>query len=153
MKALSVRQPWAWLIVEGHKPLENRTWRTSHRGNLQIHAAKECPLEEYLAAVAFVRRFDPRLAARIPSWEKLELGGIMGMVCVVDVVTHSPSPWFTGPVAFVMENPYPLKFEPLAALPGIFEINRAGEAVALPRRRPVGTPGSLLFEQTHDNDE
>ena len=23
--ALSIQQPWAWLIVEGHKDIENRT--------------------------------------------------------------------------------------------------------------------------------
>ena len=39
-KCLSVRQPWAWLIVHGHKPLENRSWATSYRGPLLIHAAK-----------------------------------------------------------------------------------------------------------------
>ena len=32
MKILSVRQPWAWLIVAGHKDIENRKWRTSYRG-------------------------------------------------------------------------------------------------------------------------
>ena len=26
MKALSIRQPWAWLIVNGYKDVENRTW-------------------------------------------------------------------------------------------------------------------------------
>jgi ASCH domain-containing protein len=28
MKALSVRQPWAWLIVNGYKEVENRDWAT-----------------------------------------------------------------------------------------------------------------------------
>jgi hypothetical protein len=32
MKTLSVRQPYAWLIVAGFKPIENRTWRTTYRG-------------------------------------------------------------------------------------------------------------------------
>ena len=31
MKAISIRQPWAWLVVNGHKDVENRTWRTKHR--------------------------------------------------------------------------------------------------------------------------
>jgi hypothetical protein len=39
MRALTIRQPWAWLIVHGHKDLENRTWCTSYRGPLLIHAA------------------------------------------------------------------------------------------------------------------
>jgi len=36
--SLSIRQPWAWLIVQGHKPIENRTWPTTYRGPLLIHA-------------------------------------------------------------------------------------------------------------------
>jgi hypothetical protein len=39
MKALTVRQPWAWAIARGHKPIENRSWTTSYRGPLAIHAA------------------------------------------------------------------------------------------------------------------
>ncbi len=39
-KALSVRQPWASLIVCGLKTIEVRTWSTSYRGPLYIHAAK-----------------------------------------------------------------------------------------------------------------
>ncbi len=38
MKAISVMQPWAQLLVCGVKKYETRTWRTSHRGLLYIHA-------------------------------------------------------------------------------------------------------------------
>lgn len=41
MKALSVRQPWAGLIVAGHKDVENRSWYTPWRGQLLIHAAQK----------------------------------------------------------------------------------------------------------------
>lgn len=37
-KALSVRRPWANLIVAGHKTVENRTWSTRYRGAVVIHA-------------------------------------------------------------------------------------------------------------------
>jgi len=37
--AISVRQPWAGLIVSGVKDVENRTWRTSHRGRVLVHAS------------------------------------------------------------------------------------------------------------------
>ena len=40
MKVLSVQQPYADLILSGRKPVENRTWRTKHRGRLYIHASK-----------------------------------------------------------------------------------------------------------------
>lgn len=36
---LSVQQPWAWLIVSGHKTIENRTWKTKFRGRIAIHAS------------------------------------------------------------------------------------------------------------------
>jgi len=39
LTCLSVRQPWAWLIVNGHKDVENRTWSTQHRGDILIHAS------------------------------------------------------------------------------------------------------------------
>jgi activating signal cointegrator 1 len=39
MKALTIQQPWAGLIACGVKRIENRTWTTSHRGRIAIHAA------------------------------------------------------------------------------------------------------------------
>ncbi len=41
MKALSIMQPWAWLIVNGHKDIENRNWPTRFRGPVYIHAGKK----------------------------------------------------------------------------------------------------------------
>jgi hypothetical protein len=40
MKALSIRQPWADLILSGQKTLELRSWSVSHRGPLAIHASQ-----------------------------------------------------------------------------------------------------------------
>lgn len=40
MKCLSIQQPWAWAIVTGLKRIENRTWRTPHRGPMLVHAGK-----------------------------------------------------------------------------------------------------------------
>lgn len=37
--ALSIRQPWAQLIVSGIKDLEYRSWTTDYRGPIFIHAA------------------------------------------------------------------------------------------------------------------
>lgn len=38
MKVISIHQPWAWAIVSGHKKIENRSWKTSYRGDLLIHS-------------------------------------------------------------------------------------------------------------------
>lgn len=40
MKALTISQPYASLIASGEKWIENRTWPTSYRGPLAIHAGK-----------------------------------------------------------------------------------------------------------------
>lgn len=41
MKAISLKQPWATWIREGHKTIESRTWSTKHRGPLLICASKQ----------------------------------------------------------------------------------------------------------------
>ena len=38
MKALTVKQPWAQLIVDGYKKYEFRGWKTKYRGKILIHA-------------------------------------------------------------------------------------------------------------------
>ena len=38
MKVLTIREPWATLIVDGYKKYEFRTWKTNYRGKILIHA-------------------------------------------------------------------------------------------------------------------
>jgi hypothetical protein len=40
MKAITVIQPWATLIMLGENRIETRSWRTEHRGRLAIHAGR-----------------------------------------------------------------------------------------------------------------
>src|SRR5688572_4676832 len=54
MKALSLRQPWAWAVVHGGKRVENRGWTTDYRGPLLIHASTGMTRGEYEDAVAFM---------------------------------------------------------------------------------------------------
>lgn len=42
MKAITLWQPWATLIMVGAKPFETRSWPTRHRGPLVIHAGQTC---------------------------------------------------------------------------------------------------------------
>lgn len=46
VKALTIRQPWAELILRGRKPYELRSWRTNYRGPLVIHAAAKIDAED-----------------------------------------------------------------------------------------------------------
>jgi hypothetical protein len=41
MKALSLKQPWAELLLQGKKTIETRTWNTAFRGPFLIHASKQ----------------------------------------------------------------------------------------------------------------
>ncbi len=43
VKALTLTQPWASLVAVGAKRIETRSWSTSYRGPLAIHAAKGFP--------------------------------------------------------------------------------------------------------------
>jgi hypothetical protein len=43
MKALSLTQPYATLVVTGEKKIETRSWLTHYRGEIAIHAAKGFP--------------------------------------------------------------------------------------------------------------
>ncbi len=49
MKVLTIRQPWATLIIEGYKEYEFRTWKTNYRGEFYIHAGKTINKEKIAA--------------------------------------------------------------------------------------------------------
>ena len=38
MKALTIKEPWASLIIEGYKKYEFRSWKTNYRGKIPIHS-------------------------------------------------------------------------------------------------------------------
>lgn len=40
MKVLTIKEPWATLIIDGHKQYEFRSWKTNYRGKILIHAGK-----------------------------------------------------------------------------------------------------------------
>ena len=120
MKTLTIRQPWAWLIIHGGKDIENRTWPTNVRGNIRVHAAKGMTRAEYDGAVEFA--CDAGLTKPVPAFEDLKRGGIIGIVEIVDCVKNSKLRWFEGPFGFVLRKPYPLPFQPCAGQLGFFEL-------------------------------
>ena len=83
MKVLTVRQPFASLIISGAKGVECRTWPVSYRGPLLIHAAQRPDP----GARAFLSELGVDPPALMPS------GVILGSVVLADVVTDSDSPW------------------------------------------------------------
>lgn len=121
MKAISIRQPWAWLIVNGYKDIENRTWRTKYRGPVMIHAANGMTRAEYEAAVNHATGINCLLPFDIPPFEKIERGGIVGIATITDCIDASPSPWFFGPKGFTLTDAKPLPFVPMKGKLSFFE--------------------------------
>ena len=79
MKALSIRQPWAFAIFHMGKDVENRSWPTRFQGRIAVHVAKRID-------VADCRRLnlDPRT---------LPTGSVIGTVEVRDCVRGARSKW------------------------------------------------------------
>lgn len=73
MKTLTIKQPWASLIMEGYKRFEFRGWQTKYRGELLIHAGKGVDKEA-------VERLKKYLPNELPS------GKILGKVTLVDCI-------------------------------------------------------------------
>ncbi|ADE10450.1 ASCH domain-containing protein [Sideroxydans lithotrophicus] len=124
MKALSIRQPWVFHILNSGKDIENRCWPTKVRGRVLIHAAKGMTRDDY------DNGYDPLWASQgrvieLPPHNLLARGGIVGSVEIVDCVTTSDSPWFNGQFGFVLRDPQPLPFVPMKGRLGFFEVDES----------------------------
>jgi hypothetical protein len=137
MKAITIRQPWAWITIHSGKNIENRGWSTNVRGPVLIHAAKGMTRNEYEDALDSAHDVLGNVGIeRIPEPQKLHRGGIVGVADLVDVLTpkgqrygwHMPDQF-----GFVLRNARPLPFLPCKGALGFwgdFEI-RDGKAVQL----------------------
>lgn len=76
-KALSLWQPWASLIIDGRKNVETRSWSTSYRGVIAIHASMKVDKK---ACIDF--GYEPRTIAT---------GCVIGTARLVDCVQF-PNP-------------------------------------------------------------
>lgn len=76
MKALTIKQPWATLIMQGDKRFEFRSWKTNFRGDVLIHAGKGLDKE----AVVRLKKYLP---------DELPMGKILGKVTITDCVPMS----------------------------------------------------------------
>ena len=114
MKTLSVRPAWAWSIIRGPKRIENRTWLTSYRGPLLIHASKS--------------RLDIQqcrdLVRDLPPDDALVFGAAIGIVDLVDIVPLADvrnDPFAEGPRCWILENPRPIEPIPMNGRLMLFE--------------------------------
>lgn len=107
MKVLSLKQPFAELVVSGKKKIELRKWNTNFRGEFLIHASKN-PDKESMKKFGFMEN-------------ELPLGFIVGKAELVEVKHYSNEKEhsadrdkhlasnFWGDYGFVLENP--VKFD------------------------------------------
>ena len=96
MKVLSIRQPWAELIIEGKKKIEIRTWKTNYRGKLLIHASKRVDKK----AVEFYGF----------SIDELLRGYIIGSADLVDVKVYRGKSEFLKDKYLHLSMDLPMKF-------------------------------------------
>ncbi len=78
MKALSLLQPWATLVVMGVKQIETRSWSTAYRGPLLIHASR--------GKAGEIFAYEPPFKKYIPDFKQLPFGYIIGKVTLTDVI-------------------------------------------------------------------
>lgn len=122
--ALSIRQPWAWLIVNGYKDIENRSWPTVFRGPFAVHAGQTMARRYYDETVASLRAAGI-CPSDIPPYEALDRGGIVGVARIVDCVEHSDSPWkHSDGYGFVLSDGRPVPFIPWPGRLGFFNLPR-----------------------------
>lgn len=109
MRTITIKQPWASLIVEpdldnpgfGIKAIENRTWPTKFRGRVLIHAGLENILKKikYGESIQFLTNDQIKDATKTSERNLsifgsiLPVGAIIGSVEIVDCVINHPSIW------------------------------------------------------------
>lgn len=140
VKALSIRQPWAWLIVRPDlvgqeeraaalldgkiKIIENRNWQTNFRGRFLVHAAKGMTRAEYESC----SRYALERGVFVPPMAELDRGGVVGAAritgCVDSYCVRRPdqSRWFLGEFGFVIEDAEPLQFSAVKGSLGFFNV-------------------------------
>lgn len=135
--ALSIQQPWAWLIVNGFKDIENRDWRTTFRGPVLIHTGLRVDQHATQAVRAGLHPVTGERGVlegnHYPAtmMQPVDVGGIIGVAEVVDCVTASRSEWFVGDYGFVLRNARPLPFMPLKGQLGFFKAEYRADDTAI----------------------
>lgn len=120
-KAIAFLQPWAWLVVHGHKSYENRTRRIAPPGTYYVHASASLTKTEWNACISTVRTAREGLIGAMPERHEYQLGGIVGWVTLgpwSDRKTADPWSWGSG---YPILAAGPLPFTPGKGSLGVFE--------------------------------
>ena len=128
MKALSIRHPWVDLILSGAKTVDVRTWATSHRGPLLLHASGGFGISEREAAA--------RLKQPPPGPEAM--GALVGVAELVDCRPVRREDWKKAGLpplegklfAWVLEDARPIEPIPCPGRRLLFEVDEEVVAAA-----------------------
>jgi hypothetical protein len=91
MIALSLRQPWAHVVLNLGKHLENRRWMTHFRGDFLIHASKGMTKDEYYGCLETCTHvLGTGVLATFPPMSALPRGVIVGAATLVGVLPRCP---------------------------------------------------------------
>jgi hypothetical protein len=118
-RALSIRQPWAWAILNAGKDIENRPRRFHYRGPICIPASLNNNAGHHLVSSLDIKRATDS-PLEVPCRSDLPHGGIIGTAEIVDCIEASDSPWFFGPYGLVLRNVQPVPFIPVKGALGLF---------------------------------
>lgn len=108
MLALTVKQPFAHLIIAGHKTVENRSWETAYRGKLYLHAGKSREVTREIIRQEYT--WKELFQVEEPPPQALHFGAILGTVTLVDCVPleklkgKAHKKWAEGPWCWVLEE-------------------------------------------------
>lgn len=122
-KVITIKQPWADLIVNGIKDVENRTWQTTFRGRVLIHASMKSDISGNVGVRQLLsehQRADLMKRNELVRYlcHKWVDGAIIGSVEIYDVQTNVRSMWAEqGTYNWLLRNP--VAFEnPLCGIKG-----------------------------------
>jgi hypothetical protein len=134
VRALSIKQPYPHHIFHDGKDVENRDWPTKGRGWVIVHAGKsKSEIDE-------------------PEHASLPLGGVVGMMKIVDCVEDMDSQWFYGRYGFVIGEAFPLPLIPCKGALGFFALDEATnrEVAAALRARALSRQSNGETQESGD---
>ena len=107
-KAISIKQPWGYLIASGVKDIENRTWKTKFRGRILLHSGAKVDNRQMIELFTVDQwySFFPSDKTEYMLERKWQTSAIIGSVEIVDCVQNHPSIWAEeGVWNWVLANP------------------------------------------------
>lgn len=128
--AISIRQPWAWLILHAGKDIENRSWKLPERfigQRVLIHAGKAISpgyVADVFGSLGHTGIEPPGRSITYPGLKR-RTGGIVGSCIFVGCTRDSNSPWaFPGEWHWQIAEPRVEPFRPLRGQLGFFPVER-----------------------------